>query len=445
MQGKTWSAPTVIRNDNAPARSVPEGAWLPFGSPFGVDPQLERVPGSNNSGLLVLTSGRVGLHAWIGAGSAADPLSAQRWSDFNIAAHHNAMLSAAGANSSVLFTDGLVRTPVNGSCGSWTDGEWWETSSYTGAVALPQTDGDVLLLYDRSSWGNPAEAEKYGNGSYIFVLRATVTMKTNDVSSSSVVKSDDAVWAKTEDDRPPPPPPIVYPWPPTIHWAQGCLEGRATHDISGGIIQNENGKTTYHAWIGCFHAESGGGWQHISSDDLVHWRRGTSFTGTALDPTPLGVDGHVEAGAVGIDEKGRAFAVEVLPGARTRHGQPASAQIDVPEPYHAYRFTNASNDAWESPVSLFNVTSKRILPGDPPRPWLDTRDNRWYALVSMGGKGGTCCGGVAPMWSSPALFGPMAKWEPVSGPPLLNTTQTVLDGTNGLPTLNTSSEFVTSE
>ena len=46
------------------------------------------------------------------------------------------------------------------------------------------------------------------------------------------------------------------------------------------------------------------------------------------------------------------------------------------------------------------------------RPWLDPRDNKWYALLSFDGcnettaEAGLCPkGGEAKMWSSPALFG----------------------------------------
>ena len=138
-----------------------------------------------------------------------------------------------------------------------------------------------------------------------------------------------------------------------------------THDISGGIIQCDG---TYHTWIGCFNAQPGGGWQHIVSTDLLTWKLASPFTATALPPFTQGR--HIEAGAVGIDDDGTAFAVEgyptLKPGAMSGTG-----------PYNAYRFTNASNDAWEPPSELFSFVSTRGLPGDPPRPWRDPRDNRW--------------------------------------------------------------------
>jgi hypothetical protein len=160
---------------------------------------------------------------------------------------------------------------------------------------------------------------------------------------------------------PPPPPAKTYPWQPTIHWAQGCLEGRVTHDISGGIIQSDG---TFHAWIGCFNAQPGGGWQHVVSRDLLSWSLAAPFTATALPPFKQGR--HIEAGAVGLDDDGNAFAVEGFPGGSGTG------------PYNAYRFSNASNNAWAEPVEMFQFFSTRGLPGDPPRPWRDPRNNRWY-------------------------------------------------------------------
>lgn len=239
---------------------------------------------------------------------------------------------------------------------------------------------------------------------------------------------------------PPPPPAINYSWPPVIHWAQGCLEGPVTHDISGGIIQTDG---TFHTWIGCFNAEPGGGWQHIVSRDLLSWKLAAPFTGKA--PAPHAP--HIEAGAVGIDDDGTAFAVESVAG--TLCGTSSNVC-----PFNAYRFTNASNDAWGPAEVLFSYASNRGLPGDPPRPWRDPRDNKWYALMSFNGcnesllthpseKSACPKGGEAKMWSSPALFGPAAKWEQT--PSLLVTNATVLDGENGLPNRPSMTEMVTSD
>ena len=257
-----------------------------------------------------------------------------------------------------------------------------------------------------------------------------------------------------------PPEPRAYTWPPLIHWAQGCLEGcirpdgtlnpacqAGTHDISGGIIQADG---TFHSWVGCFMSEPGGGWQHIVSKDLLSWKLEKPFTGESR-----GTQGDIAAGAVGIDSDGTAFAVE-----SNSAGRPAETSTSETSgenytfPYNAYRFTNSSNNAWGEPEVLFRYATNRGWPGDPPRPWRDPRDNRWYAVVSFNGCNESMVaqpseraqcprGGEAKMWSSPALFGPQAKWTQTAS--LLVTNQTVLDGENGLPNRPAVTEMVTSD
>jgi len=236
-----------------------------------------------------------------------------------------------------------------------------------------------------------------------------------------------------------------YTWPPRIHWAQGCLETcigpgsnpicrAGTHDISGGIIQADG---SFHTWIGCFISQPGGGWQHVVSKDLLDWKLASPFTNLSH---------FIQAGAVGIDDNGNAFVVE----SNAADTVPKSGQF----PYNLHRFTNSSNNAWEKPEVLFSFITNRGLPGDPPRPWRDPRDNRWYALLSFNGcnesmvahpsEANQCSrGGEAKMWSSPALSGPEANWTQT--PSLLITNQTVLDGTNGLPNRPATTEMVTSD
>eukprot|EP01051_Picozoa_sp_SAG22_P008310 SAG22_NODE_626_length_8433_cov_43.291097_2_plen_652_part_00 len=248
-----------------------------------------------------------------------------------------------------------------------------------------------------------------------------------------------------------------YLWPPRIHWAKGCLEGcidynggdphlcrAGTHDISGGVIQADG---TFHTWVGCFMSQPGGGWQHLVSTDLVHWKLQAPFQGQTNGN--CSASQCVEAGAVGIDDDGTAFAVESN-SARAVPGEHSAFHF----PYNAYRFTNSSNNAWGKPEALFTYTTNRGLAGDPPRPWKDPRDNRWYASLSFNGcnesmvddpsESARCPkGGEAKMWSSPALFGPNAKWTQT--PSLLTTNKTVLDGTNGLPNRPSVMEMVTSD
>ena len=239
-----------------------------------------------------------------------------------------------------------------------------------------------------------------------------------------------------------------YTWMPRIHWAQGCLEScidrvggaphvcrAGTHDISGGIIQADG---TFHTWIGCFMSQPGGGWQHVASKDLVHWKLQEPFQGQSNRDNEPRLLPCIQAGAVGIDDDGTAFAVESNSAQKV---PPGGNHSTFHFPYNAYRFTNASNNAWGPPEALFHYTTNRGLAGDPPRPWKDPRDNRWYASLSFNGcnesmvahpsEVAVCSkGGEAKMWSSPALFGPKAEWTQT--PSLLVTNETVLNGKNGL-------------
>lgn len=188
-----------------------------------------------------------------------------------------------------------------------------------------------------------------------------------------------------------------------------CQAG--THDISGGIIQSDG---TFHTWVGCFMSQYGGGWQHVVSTDLVHWKLQEPFQGQSNQGNEPRKLPCIQAGAVGIDDDGTAFAVESCSDCRDNH----SAFLF---PYNAYRFTNSSNNAWGQPEILFNYTTNRALPGDPPRPWKDplvytarrcpstAATSRW--LPTRRSRAAVRRGGEAKMWSSPALFGARAKLD----------------------------------
>eukprot|EP01052_Picozoa_sp_SAG31_P013386 SAG31_NODE_803_length_12003_cov_25.248593_11_plen_418_part_00 len=136
----------IFRSDSSQfywsATSIDEGrTWmnisrLPFA--WSVKPRL-RV---TSSGVLVLTGGRPGINMW------ASNTKGLHWSRFNLAAEHNRLLRAAGADQSLLFDEQVVNA----------DGPHFprahpepQTSSYTGLVEA--ADGAMVISYDRLANG----------------------------------------------------------------------------------------------------------------------------------------------------------------------------------------------------------------------------------------------------------------------------------------------------
>ena len=97
--------------------------------------------------------------------------------------------------------------------------------------------------------------------------------------------------------------------------------------------------------------------------------------------------------------------------------------------------STATDDAlteWSPMRELFDATKfnnrkgAMAFPGDPLAFWRDARDGRWYTALAIDGCGsnagrlpaeGFACpqGGAEQLWTSPALIGPQAKWELVTG------------------------------
>jgi hypothetical protein len=101
---------------------------------------------------------------------------------------------------------------------------------------------------------------------------------------------------------------------------------------------------------------------------------------------------------------------------------------------------------FSGPEYLFMFTFNRNLPYDPVRPWKDS-DGLWYATISADACNSTvpCAGGGALyLYSSPALRGAKADWQPVSGAGriMFASNWTVL--TPFHPDAVESNEFVTS-
>lgn len=135
--GKPWPPPP-------PTPPSPPSPKTPT-APFGVEPKLAKLP---LSGKLVLSTGRPGLWVWV----ADDPPT--EWVPFNLAAHHNAVIT----DPKLRFASDVPSTSG--------------TTSYTGMVPVPGTD-DVIVSYDRlaNGWSPAPWPEEV---SAIFTVRVTV-------------------------------------------------------------------------------------------------------------------------------------------------------------------------------------------------------------------------------------------------------------------------------
>jgi hypothetical protein len=56
-------------------------------------------------------------------------------------------------------------------------------------------------------------------------------------------------------------------WTPTVHSAPACFRNGGPHDIAGALFHPKT--NTWHLMAGCW---SDGGWQHLTSMDLIRWK-----------------------------------------------------------------------------------------------------------------------------------------------------------------------------
>ena len=168
--GTLWC---VFRSDSTQyywsATSNDEGAsWsnatkLPFA--WSVKPRL-RV---TSKGLLVLTGGRPGIDLW------ASNDKGKSWTRFNIAAEHNRLLKAAGADKSLLFNEQVVNITSPFQKRAQPEPQ---TSSYTGLAEA--ADGAMVVSYDRicNGWKERVWAKNgslepgcWGGADVLFTMR----------------------------------------------------------------------------------------------------------------------------------------------------------------------------------------------------------------------------------------------------------------------------------
>jgi hypothetical protein len=185
------------------------------------------------------------------------------------------------------------------------------------------------------------------------------------------------------------------------------------------------------------------GWHHSVSTNLVDW---TNF---GIEPTlsalaePYGTSSPC-SGFMVHDDDGIPCA-----GFRECSGEwPGRSNTQVPLELRCAVDEKSSIflNNFSAPEYLFWFYFNRNLPYDPVRPWIDT-DGNWYAVISADACNSTvpCVGGGALyLYTSPALRGPKAAWQPVSGPGriMFASNWTVLTPMH--PDQVESNEFVTS-
>ena len=197
--------------------------------------------------------------------------------------------------------------------------------------------------------------------------------------------SDCALQAPT----PPPPPPPLDRLYPRIHYTPPCFYRQGgPHDIAGTLYHAPT--ATWHVMGGCW---SKGGWQHLTSKDMVTWTvRGAprAFGGT---------------GGLTIDDDGTIVAYAMTGGA-----------------IHFWSATDATGSEW--------VESNTTVPGCCNDPIVWKANGTWYALTANHGKPAADGPnyGYEGFYSSPVLLGPSADWQMFDFPFLTNQDSRLVPG-----------------
>ena len=142
------------------------------------------------------------------------------------------------------------------------------------------------------------------------------------------------------------------------------------HDIAGALYHAVTG--TWHLMAGCW---SAGGWQHLTSKNLVSWQ---------VIGSPRGFGG---TGGLIHDVDGKIVAYAMTGG-----------QV------HFWVATNDSAAAWIESTTSFNACC------NDPIVWRAA--GRWYAVTANHGQNGTNFGDET-FYQSPTLIGPDADWQPL--------------------------------
>ena len=156
---------------------------------------------------------------------------------------------------------------------------------------------------------------------------------------------------------------------PRVHFTPPCYTKGGPHDIAATLYHQPT--KTWHIMAGCWCC---GGWQHITTKDMVHY---------TVHGTPQGFGG---TGGMTIDDDGTIVAYAMSGGA-----------------IHFWTATDDTATAWEK--------SDTKIPGCCNDPIVWKSNGSWYALTANhGGPGGSGNYGYEGFYSSPALLGAKAHW-----------------------------------
>jgi hypothetical protein len=197
------------------------------------------------------------------------------------------------------------------------------------------------------------------------------------------------VALKPDPPRPPPPPSPPPPgcrpamgmkcglphWTPAVHTTPACYEKGGAHDIAGALWHEPT--KTWHLMAGCW---SVGGWQHMTSKNLVHW---------TTQGAPRGFGG---TGGLVHNDDGSIVAYAMDGGG-----------------LHFWQATDEHATNWTESATTFKACC------NDPIVWRDA--GVWYAITAQHGdvrpdhRGPNF--GDETFFSSKHLIGPEADWKPL--------------------------------
>ena len=195
------------------------------------------------------------------------------------------------------------------------------------------------------------------------------------------------------------------PKPPSIHFTPPCFRALPPHDIAAVLFDDQS--STWYLWVGCW---SKGGWQLLTSQDLVNWRlRGP--------PTKLKPNGGMGTGSAMRDPKNNATIIMADNVFAWTGGTPGSPAGSNPDEWPT-AFGSVNGHPIARPCSPTNPRDC----GDAPTIWFDERVSRYMLLAQFGHRmPGTKSGyGSAYLSSASNLAGPWKQealpWLEQRGP-----------------------------